>query len=128
MQLLRTGNPLGAGAGRVHSGKAPDGTPPTPYAVVHGYPTAGFDGTTAQPHADVDFMVQVTVVGADPDEADGLADASALLLLNPALWIITGRAISQPRLELWRTAVRDPDLSRERYFAVLIVAVPTTPA
>jgi hypothetical protein len=128
VQLLRTGNPLGAGASRIHDGKAPDGDPPTPYAVVHGYPTAGFDGTTAEPYADVDFMVQVTFVGADPDEADGLADASALLLLNQSLWIIAGRSISQPRIELWRTATRDPDLSSVRFITVLIVAVPTTPA
>jgi hypothetical protein len=95
--------------------------------VVHGYPNAGFDGTTAQPTADIDFHVQVTFVGADPDEADGLADASALLLLDPALWVIAGRTVSQPRIELWTGATKDPDLSRLRYFAVIIVAVPTTP-
>lgn len=122
---LVAANPLGAGA-RIFAGEAPSSTV-TPYGVVHGYPTADFDGPVSDPHADVRAQVQVSFHGATPDEADGLADACLPTLLTAASYTIAGRTVDTPRLLAYRGATKDPDTSTLRYSSHLIVAIPTSP-
>ena len=118
------------GAGlTVGDAEGPDVDPP--YAIV--YPvsdrTDGPDlGTMESPSADADRTIQVTSVGVSREQAQGLADKSAVALLG-AQPVITGRAVRTRIRGAGGSGVRRDDETGgpPLFYAVNRYVISTTP-
>ena len=102
----------------------------TPYAVVTPHP-ATWSGPSGDPHADVDYRVQIKAVGTSPEQADEAADRVRTALLAPAATLApTGRVMRGPvACEPLRPASRDDDgrLVTPLWMADDLYVIPTTP-
>lgn len=124
---LREATLPGGASARIGNGKVP-ATKTTPYAVVYGSGIADSDGPASDVQADTDQLLQVTCVGDDPDEAEGLADGVLAVLLARATWAgIPGRSLmGQPLLEVYRPTGRDDDVTPSLFHTVVMVRIPLT--
>jgi len=101
----------------------------TPYAIVYPVDSGTFAGPIADPQADAYPASQVTCVGVDRNEAEGLADSIRTALLTARTLAIPGRALLGPvEQELSRFAQPDDSGPQTLYFAVDIYRARTTPA
>lgn len=130
LAMLRAAASLpGTSEQRIGDGKAPADVT-TPYGVVWPATAVDHDGPVPDRSADCDVLVQLTAVGATPDEAEGLADAALAVWLQRSAWAITGRALREdPSVETYRPLPRDDQLgATSRFNTVVVVRIPTTPA
>lgn len=103
--------------------------PATPYAIVYPTGSSPFDGPVGDPRADAHPATQITCVGVDRNEAQGLADSIRSLLLATRTIPITGRnLLGRPELEVSRPVQRDDDRQPPLYYAIDMYRLHTTPA
>lgn len=108
----------------VGDGQAPDPLPPTdsqgrltaPYAVLYRAGTGPLNtGPVGDPHADGAPLLQLTCVGATPEQADALADKlRPTLLARPTL---TGQRVMQVSLETSQPVRRDDSTAPPVFYA-----------
>lgn len=97
-----------------------------PYAVL--YPTPGTtDGNVAEPYEYLDYLVQVTCVGATQEAAEAIADTAKAALVGRRL-AVEGRSSYFGELLVDRPASRDDTISPPAHVAVLQVRWRTQPA
>ncbi len=115
----------------VHRGEGPPSPHlHVPYVVVNPYPASWY-GTASDPHADVDYRVQISAVGATAEQADEALDRVRVALLDPTAPLDpTGRVRSGPvTCEPLRQPIRDNDarLDSPLWTASDLYVIPTTP-
>lgn len=98
-----------------------------PYAVL--YPSTGVGAATAlcDPNRSMDWMVQVTVVGATSPQAGRTADLVKATLTGTRL-SVPGRSVHGLRCELDRPITRDDQMSPVEHYAVLQFETRSDPA
>lgn len=97
-----------------------------PYAVL--YPTPGTtDGNVAEPYEYLDYLVQVTCVGATQEAAEAVADIAKTTLVGQRLAVVD-RSSYFGELLVDRPATRDDTVVPPVHVAVLQVRWRTQPA
>lgn len=108
-----------------------DASTTTPYGILWGGTSGGYDGPTADANADADVLIKVTCVGSSQDESEHLADQVLAALCDRAAWAIPGRSVAgDPTVDNVVATPRDDKLgeTHPRFGTVVIVRVPTTAA
>lgn len=107
----------------VGDGRAP-ANPGTPYSVVYSLDDTNLDGPYNDWMADVTHNVQITTVGATPEQARLLQDKN-----RPAVMTMTvaGRSVALIRRIDGAGGERDPDLQPPLFYTVDIWEITTTP-
>lgn len=98
----------------------------SPYVVL--FPTSGRpDGNVSEPHAYLDYSVQVTVVAATSDGAEAAADIVKATLIGLRLHV-AGRSSYRGQLLVDRPIARDDAVAPPLHYAVLQIGFRTQPA
>lgn len=107
----------------IGDGEAPEADPP--YGVVYQVPSAGLEGTLADPNADGELVYQVTCVGTTREQAQWVVDKAMALLDG---FNVANRSIARVSVDSLPGVLRDDKLDPPLFYATPRFRVFSTPA